>query len=213
MKSVLPNLYQSRLDRPFANVVQSAAYFLKRNNGNLLFYSSCHISNAVSFIKKQGGLDWQLVNHRDEASSHCDFVFDCFQAPLLCHPLEKAAIVEKCMVGDTIIEGRLWEDIEAIHTPGHCPGSTCFLWKRSAGNVLFSGDTLYPSHGLWSVAIADGNQETMIQSLRKLEHLKVSYIIPSLFIGESAFEHFESLYQYRVAIQACITRLQQGSRH
>jgi len=31
-------------------------------------------------------------------------------------------------------------EIEALHTPGHTPGSTCFL----AGGFLFSGDTLFP---------------------------------------------------------------------
>ena len=30
--------------------------------------------------------------------------------------------------------------MKAIHTPGHTPGSTCF----SLGNLLFSGDTLFP---------------------------------------------------------------------
>lgn len=31
--------------------------------------------------------------------------------------------------------------LEAIHTPGHSPGSTCFSWADEA--VLFSGDTLF----------------------------------------------------------------------
>ncbi len=30
--------------------------------------------------------------------------------------------------------------MEAIHTPGHTPGSTCFLLE----DILFSGDTLFP---------------------------------------------------------------------
>ncbi|MEH0108942.1 MBL fold metallo-hydrolase [Tersicoccus sp. MR15.9] len=31
--------------------------------------------------------------------------------------------------------------LEAIHTPGHSPGSTCFSWEDNA--TLFSGDTLF----------------------------------------------------------------------
>jgi glyoxylase-like metal-dependent hydrolase (beta-lactamase superfamily II) len=40
--------------------------------------------------------------------------------------------------GDEISVGSL--RVRAIHTPGHTPGSTCFI---AAGN-LFSGDTLFP---------------------------------------------------------------------
>ncbi|HUQ40134.1 MAG TPA: MBL fold metallo-hydrolase [Acidimicrobiales bacterium] len=42
---------------------------------------------------------------------------------------------------DTVIEvGRL--RLRTIHTPGHTPGSMCFLLEGSP--VLFSGDTLFP---------------------------------------------------------------------
>jgi glyoxylase-like metal-dependent hydrolase (beta-lactamase superfamily II) len=40
--------------------------------------------------------------------------------------------------GDEIAVGSL--TVRAIHTPGHTPGSTCFLVE---GNVI-SGDTLFP---------------------------------------------------------------------
>ncbi len=39
---------------------------------------------------------------------------------------------EEIEVGDLVLQ--------ALHTPGHTPGSTCFL----VGNHLFSGDTLFP---------------------------------------------------------------------
>jgi hydroxyacylglutathione hydrolase len=40
--------------------------------------------------------------------------------------------------GDTLKLGNL--TIEAIYTPGHTPGSTCF----KVGNFLFAGDTIFP---------------------------------------------------------------------
>ncbi|MFU8794852.1 MAG: MBL fold metallo-hydrolase [Dethiobacteria bacterium] len=40
--------------------------------------------------------------------------------------------------GETIQCGNL--EIEAIHTPGHTPGSLCYR----LGNILISGDTLFP---------------------------------------------------------------------
>jgi glyoxylase-like metal-dependent hydrolase (beta-lactamase superfamily II) len=40
--------------------------------------------------------------------------------------------------GETFRFGK--HEVRAIHTPGHTPGSTCFL----IGNHLFTGDTLFP---------------------------------------------------------------------
>lgn len=34
--------------------------------------------------------------------------------------------------------------LTAIHTPGHTPGSTCFVLEAEDGDLLFSGDTLFP---------------------------------------------------------------------
>ena len=40
--------------------------------------------------------------------------------------------------GDTITFGKI--TFKVIHTPGHTPGSMCFV----AGDVVFTGDTLFP---------------------------------------------------------------------
>jgi glyoxylase-like metal-dependent hydrolase (beta-lactamase superfamily II) len=40
--------------------------------------------------------------------------------------------------GDEIAAGN--GSIRALHTPGHTPGSTCYV----AGRILFSGDVLFP---------------------------------------------------------------------
>lgn len=40
--------------------------------------------------------------------------------------------------GDTIMVGAI--EVKVVHTPGHTPGSVCFL----VGKHLFSGDTLFP---------------------------------------------------------------------
>jgi sulfur dioxygenase len=34
------------------------------------------------------------------------------------------------------------ERLEAIATPGHTPGSTCFLWRQPEASCVFTGDTL-----------------------------------------------------------------------
>ena len=136
-----------------------------------------------------------------------------FNAPLICHELEKSAVAKQCQVGKTISGGEVFGDIKAIHTPGHCPGSVCFFATQEDGNILFSGDTFYPCKGQWRVMLWKDNQKEMIYSLKKLRKLTVSLIVPSLYVGYPSFEKFEDKNKYQSAIDECIVRLERGERH
>ena len=62
---------------------------------------------------------------------------------------------------DSVIEvGRL--RLRTIHTPGHTPGSMCFLVEGSP--VLFSGDTLFPG-GPGATKFEGGDFPTIIRSI------------------------------------------------
>ena len=50
--------------------------------------------------------------------------------------------------------------LKVLHTPGHSPGSVCFL----TGNILFSGDTIFPN-GPGNTAIAGANEELILSSI------------------------------------------------
>jgi len=64
------------------------------------------------------------------------------RAPVFCHPAEVIMPAEKIdrplADGDRLAVGGL--SLEVIHTPGHTPGSCCFL----VGGYLIAGDTLFP---------------------------------------------------------------------
>jgi glyoxylase-like metal-dependent hydrolase (beta-lactamase superfamily II) len=60
-----------------------------------------------------------------------------------------------------------------MHTPGHTPGSQCFIVN---GNRLFSGDVLFiRSHG--RTDFPDSSQDLMNQSLGKLKKLEGEVIV------------------------------------
>lgn len=65
-----------------------------------------------------------------------------YDAPVYCHPkepwLDRALVNVDLDDGMEIVFGNL--SLQALFTPGHTPGSTCFL----LGKHLFSGDTLFP---------------------------------------------------------------------
>ena len=61
---------------------------------------------------------------------------------------------------DSISVGRL--RLRTLHTPGHTPGSMCFLLDHAP--VLFSGDTLFPG-GPGNTGFEGGDFATIIRSI------------------------------------------------
>ena len=66
--------------------------------------------------------------------------------------------------GDRLSIGDI--EVEFLHTPGHTPGSQCFMIKQT----LVSGDTLFID-GCGRVDLPGSNPEDMYHSIRKLEAL------------------------------------------
>jgi glyoxylase-like metal-dependent hydrolase (beta-lactamase superfamily II) len=72
--------------------------------------------------------------------------------------------------------------IECIHTPGHSPGSQCFLVD---GN-LFTGDTLFVD-GCGRVDLPGGSPKELIASLKKLSFLpRETVVFPGHDYGRAA---------------------------
>ena len=70
--------------------------------------------------------------------------------------------------------------LQALDTPGHTPGSTCYLVERAGRRVLFAGDVIvhlgYKPLGTYTVYLAQryrGDARFYLASLRKLRALTV----------------------------------------
>jgi hydroxyacylglutathione hydrolase len=70
--------------------------------------------------------------------------------------------------GEPIADGEVFRfgssALRAIHTPGHTPGSTCFLLEV-AGSILFSGDTLF-RRSIGRTDLWGGDTEAILASIR-----------------------------------------------
>jgi hydroxyacylglutathione hydrolase len=62
--------------------------------------------------------------------------------------------------GQTVGIGR--EELRIVHTPGHTPGSVCFVGEE----VAFTGDTLFMG-GVGRCDLAGGNEAAMLGSIRE----------------------------------------------
>jgi glyoxylase-like metal-dependent hydrolase (beta-lactamase superfamily II) len=83
------------------------------------------------------------VTHRHgDHWANIDLLKEKLSAPVFCHESDRAQYREKVL--DTLADNAVVplgeSTVRVIHTPGHTPGSICFL----VDGVLLSGDTLFP---------------------------------------------------------------------
>ncbi len=75
-------------------------------------------------------------------------------------------------------------EIQAIHTPGHTPGSTCFYFQSE--NLVFSGDTLFRG-GIGRTGLWGGDGQAIVQSIRdRLFSLREETLVIPGHGGESS---------------------------
>jgi len=138
-----------------------------------------------------------LINthcHFDHAGGDLDFV-EASRCKVLIHEIEKSALekgdeviscavmfgekfravkVDRALKEDDLIElGEL--NLTILHTPGHTAGSIS-LYDPQRG-ILFSGDTVF-SDGVGRTDLPTGDQRLLIESLRRLNTLKVEKLYP-----------------------------------
>ena len=83
--------------------------------------------------------------------------------------------------GDTLPLGSL--TIEVMHTPGHSPGSVTL----KAGDVLFTGDTLFAG-SMGRTDLSGGNEEEIMASLKRLGQLEGGFHVLPGHMGASTLD-------------------------
>ena len=164
------------------------AYFLRRPEGNVLFYNTGH-EGDLEQIAELGGIQFQLLSHRDEAGPSLNRIKELFGSKLCCSALEAPLVGKDAQVDVTFqVEDHHLGDIDIIHTPGHTAGSICFFYKSPYGkSYLFTGDTIFQSNAKWATLVftqAGGSKASLAQSLLRLRDLNPDMIMSSAFVGD-----------------------------
>ena len=121
---------------------------------------------AVSALMTEG---CRLVIHRLDAPYLSDPVLNAGKSLTGCS-ITAPPPTDTVGEGDRITLAGL--EIRVLHTPGHTPGSCCYL----IGDHLFTGDTLF-EHGWGRTDLPGGNEREMMASLQRLIPLSRTYPI------------------------------------
>jgi len=192
MKQIYPDLWRTAPEHPLPDDLPDLmmhAYLLVREQGNLLFCRSEHQADHQQ-IRDLGGITHQYLTHWHEAAPGLARIKEMFGSKLVCHRRAEHTVSQFSPV-DLSFETRAVHlgDVEVIPTPGHTPGSTCFLFDSPHGKTyLFAGDTLFPSRGSWEALVwEDGNEAELRESLKLLRRLEPDVILCGASVGDVPF--------------------------
>jgi len=214
MKQIYPDLWQTAPEQPIADVPSliTHAFLLTREDGNVLFYSSGHAAEHRR-IAELGGLRRQYLSHQDEVGPALAEIKKKFGSELVSHSAEKRE-VGKVIAPDRTFEARETHlgNIEIIPTPGHTPGSTCFLVRSPHGKTyLFTGDTIFTdSTGRWQAGLLPFSDAAKLRSsLELLRGLEADVVISSAAPGGKHPVNEVTPESWRAAVDGALEEMMQ----
>jgi len=155
------------------------------------------VENTLANVEKCGrarkDVRWVINTHCHTDHSWADHKFRELGAQIIIHQADADAIEKgtqvtaflrynlkefpRCPIDRRLSDGEILrlgnKSFQVIHTPGHTPGSACFLLETEGRNLLFSGDTvLYDSMLGWQQNPYADNA-VYLRSVEKLEHFMI----------------------------------------
>ncbi|MGH3901757.1 MAG: MBL fold metallo-hydrolase [Pseudonocardiaceae bacterium] len=152
MKKIRNDLWETRAYSPFPGLTTHAYLWTPPSGQNVLFYST-GTDDDFDEIEDLGGIAHQYLSHQDEAGPVLAQIAQRFGARLHT-PAPEVDAIRRFAEPHVQFEHRHVDDHggEVIPTPGHSPGSTCFLVPGAdASTYLFTGDTVFlADNGVWT---------------------------------------------------------------
>jgi hydroxyacylglutathione hydrolase len=203
MRRIREDLWETSTDSPFPGLTTHGYVWTGGPGCNVLFYSTATDADFDA-IDRLGGVDHQYLSHRDEAGPMLTRIAARFGARLHA-PAREVSDIEAHASVDVPLDTRHIDDlgIEVIPTPGHSPGSTCYLVSSPDGTTyLFTGDTLvHGTDGHWFAGFIPpiSEAEPLRESLHLLATLDPDVVISSAFTGDSGV-HKVDVDSWRTAV-------------
>ncbi len=135
--AVIDPSYDSEFDRTVANIEQCGR---SKKDIRWVINTHCHADHSLA-DRKFEQLGAKIIIHEADASAIEQgtraTVFDRYNLPEFprSNVARRLSDGEELKLGDKVFH--------VIHTPGHTPGSACFVVQMEGKNLLFSGDTVF----------------------------------------------------------------------
>ncbi|GGC97222.1 MBL fold hydrolase [Tersicoccus solisilvae] len=192
---------------PYQADVVVRSFVLDRPHGTVIVYNSPGITAAATAIEALRPTRL-LINHAHEAM----YGPPGLDVPVLVHERDRAETARALPVAQ-IVDGRQWidDDLEAIPTPGHTAGTTCYRWTHDGRRVLFTGDAVWIEHGAWKAVVLDpGLRDDYVASLELIRGLDVDVLVPWGTTDDGPPLALTDRADFRSRIDAIIGRVRAG---
>lgn len=187
MKKIDDELWETEPEYPFPGL-STHAYLWSAPGGNVLFYNTTH-EFELDRMAELGGVAHHYLSHQDEIAPSLQAIKERFGSTLHAHATEADLVAEVAPVDDAFADRHITATgIDVIPTPGHTPGSTCFLAPVSGRKFLFTGDTIYVDpDGHWRAGYIPGvsDRAQLAATLADLATLQPDVVVSSAFTGDS----------------------------
>lgn len=161
--AIIDPTYESEFERTVANIEKCGR---ARKDIRWVLNTHCHVDHAMA-DKKFRDLGAQIAVHEaDAAAIEKGTRVTAYYLAAGVTRFPRCPVDRRLSDGEELQLGN--KVLEVIHTPGHTPGSACFLLQVDGKHLLFSGDTvLYDARLGWQGnPYADNRQ--YLASLEKL---------------------------------------------
>ena len=172
---------------PNRDTLGATAYFIVRNEGNILIDCPAWDKNNQNFLENNGGVRWLFISHRGAIGKSAE-IQKTFGCEILIQEQEAYLLPESRV---TVFTEKFTIDsgLEVIWTPGHSPGSSCFYYNFEGG-ILFSGRHLVPNKEGEPVALRTSKTFHWYRQIRSIKSLletftpeTLQYICPGASTG------------------------------
>lgn len=182
LRQLRSDLWETPTESPFSGLKTHAYLWKSPAGSNILFYSTV-TDAAFDALGELGGVDHQYLSHQDEAGPMLQALKDRFHTILHAPKGDESGISQHANV-DVWLQDRGVDEhyVEIIPTPGHTPGSTCFVVPGKDGDVyLFTGDTIYTvDNNTWEAGLLrSSNAEDLAATLKLLATLRPTLVLSS----------------------------------